>query len=350
MKLDDCTAPSYADLRPLKPTVTDGFPVYPDLVDTLVSANLYPDPDVSYVLAVCSAYAYADAQTVAMIMARMGLEDNNCLMAAESVDVMFITSTAYLLQSKDGRVVILCYRGTAPVDVITWLTDLEVDPVKIQMPAPGSPHEYDVHAGFYRNVLATRYAIEGALTRAIEGRSVRPSGETMPGGMEALFITGHSLGGASAALLATMILTEPELEPIARRLRAVYTYGQPMIGSPQFAKACNKHEFLHEKLIRHIYASDIVPQVPPVESGPFAHFGAEYQFKPSGDGGTWRHNKHPRKQLRNLVEIFTTPLSFLAKQIRVTRDIPFHASINDHLPQYYLDALKPEGVRSEYGT
>ena len=135
------------------------------------------------------------------------------------------------------------------------------------------------------------------------------------------------------------------LAPITEKLRAVYTFGSPMIGSPDYAKACNKNAFLHRKLIRYVYANDIVPQLPPKESGPFAHFGTEYQYGPSG----WHHNEHPREQLRNLVEILTTPLSFLAKQIKLTREIRFHASVNDHLPQYYIDALRPVGVRSEFG-
>lgn len=349
METTDCTAPSYAELRPLKPTRTGTFPVYPDLVETLLSADDYPDPDLAYVMAVCSAYAYSDAQTVSMIMARLGLEDNDCLMISQDVDVLFITSTAFLLQSKDGRVVILCYRGTSPTNVITWLTDLEIDPVRFDMPAPGGPRGYAVHAGFYRNVRSTRYAVERALTDAIEGRSVRPGGEPLANGMEALYITGHSLGGASAMLLATMLLTVPEFEPIAQRLRAVYTIGAPMIGSPEFAAACNEHAFLRERVIRYVYASDVVPQLPPAESGPFAHFGAEYQYKPAGDHGTWQASEHPRKQLRNLVELVTTPLSVLARQFRLARDIPFHASLNDHLPQYYIEALTPPGVQTEFG-
>jgi hypothetical protein len=42
------------------------------------------------------------------------------------------------------------------------------------------------------------------------------------------------------------------------------------------------------------------------------------------------------------VGIFTTPLSFLAKAFTVTRRIPFHTSINDCLPQYYIDTLTPK--------
>ena len=348
MEVDHCIAPSYAELRPLKPRHTDIFPVYDHLVDRLLDADTYPDDDVAFVMAVCSAYAYSDAATVAMIMTRLGLEKNHCLMVAEYVDALLLTSASFLVQSEDGRVVILCYRGTPPTSAITWLTDLAVDPVKIKVPAPTGPDEY-VHGGFYRNVRSTRYALETALTQAIEGRSVLPDAAAMPNRLQALYITGHSLGGASAAMLATMLLTEPAFQGIAGKLKAVYTYGAPMIGSPEFADACNDHEFLRRKMIRYVYESDIVPQLPPRESGPFRHFGVEYQYKRVGRHYDWHHNRQPRRQLRSLLALAATPLSFLARQIRVTREIPFHASINDHLPQYYIDKLTPPHARSEFG-
>ncbi len=349
MDAKDVDAPSFAELRPLKPKRTKTFPVFHDLVDTLVGTKKQPDDVIAYAMAVCCAYAYSDTGTVAMIMARLGLEDNHCLMVSEYVDVLFITSTAYLLQSKDGRVVILCYRGTPPTSLITWLTDLEIDPVKVKMAGPDTSVEYDVHAGFYRNVRSTRYVLEDALKCALTGHSVRKDPVPMPGKMEALYITGHSLGGASAMMLAAMLVTDPAFKQIAAKLKAVYTFGAPMIGSPDFAMACNKNDFLREKLIRYVYGNDIVPQLPPKESGAFAHFGSEYQYRPAGANGQWHHNAKPRDQLRNLFEVVTTPLSFLAKQLQVTREIPFHASVADHLPQYYIDALKPERVRSEFG-
>jgi hypothetical protein len=349
MDLDDRTGPSYKELRPLKPQHTTTFPVFPDLVENLVSAAEHPDPVVAYAMAVCSGYAYGDAGTVAMIMARMGLEENNCRMVSEYVDALLLTSTSFLIQSKEGRVVILCYRGTPPISVITWLTDFDIDPVKIKLAAPGTDHDYLVHGGFYRNVRSTRYEIERALTRAIAGRSVLEHGDAMPNPLEALYITGHSLGGASAAMLTSMLETEPAFAGIAGKLKAVYTFGAPMIGSPEFADACNNSDFMREKVIRYVYANDIVPQVPPKESGSFAHFGREYRYTPAGDHGSWDLSKHPRKQLNNLIEIVTTPLSFLAKQLTGTRNIPFHASLNNHLPQNYIDALRPDGVRSEFG-
>lgn len=113
MEIEDFTAPSYKELRPLKPEKTETFPVFTDLVGKLAGAKKYPDDEIAYVMAICAAYAYSDGQTVAMIMARLGLEDNKCRMVAEYVDIMFITSTSFLIQSKDGRVVVLCYRGDA---------------------------------------------------------------------------------------------------------------------------------------------------------------------------------------------------------------------------------------------
>jgi len=348
METADWIGPSYADLRPLKPQHTDTFPVYDDLVDRLVSAEKYPDPALAYVMAVCSGYAYGDEKTLAMIMARMGLEQNNCRMVSEYVDALLLTSTSFLIQSKDGRVVILCYRGTPPTSLITWLTDFDIDPVKIALAAPGADHEYEVHGGFYRNVRSTRYELERCLTRAIAGRSVLGHGDEMPGALEALYICGHSLGGASAAMLTAMLLTEPDFAGIAGKLKAVYTYGAPMIGSPEFAAACNEDDFMRAKVLRYVYVNDIVPQVPPAESGQFAHFGTEYRYKPPRDHDDWYESK-PRKQLHNLFELATTPLAFLAKQFPLTRNLAFHASIYDHLPENYIEALRPRGKRSEYG-
>jgi hypothetical protein len=91
-----------------------------------------------------------------MMMAHLVLEENHCLKVAEWVDVPFIT---YLIQSRDGRVAILSYRGTPPTSLITWLTDLEVEPVNVRMRLPvgsGTSNDYDVHGSFHDNVRSTR--------------------------------------------------------------------------------------------------------------------------------------------------------------------------------------------------
>jgi len=81
----DTRGPSYARLRPYGPRTTDGFPVYLDLEERLLRARRHPDPAIAHALAVCAAYAYAGTETVSMIMARMGLEENHCRMIGSSV-------------------------------------------------------------------------------------------------------------------------------------------------------------------------------------------------------------------------------------------------------------------------
>jgi hypothetical protein len=106
VKIEHVTAPSYRELRPFKEPTSDGFPVYPDLAERLATTDAHPDDDLRFVMAVCAAYAYGDASTLAMMMTRLGLERNHCRMVSVYVDAMFLTSVAYLIQSRDGRIAI----------------------------------------------------------------------------------------------------------------------------------------------------------------------------------------------------------------------------------------------------
>ena len=297
-------------------------------------------------LATCSSYAYADEQTVTMIAARLGLADNHCVRISQNVDAMFICSTAYLVQSRCGRVAILCYRGTEPVNFINWLTDTDVTPEKLSFPAAGGGPSFTVHAGFYRNVRSTRFEVVAMLQRALRGESILAKGGSMPHPLEALYVTGHSLGAAMAAMMGTMLVMEETYAPIADRLRAVYTYGQPMIGNPALAEACAKDKFLGRQVFRYIYGHNVVAELPPTASGDFAHFGRELRY----EGGRWAESDKPTAQLSNLLELPGAAAAFVAHQLRWLRNMPFQHSLYDHEPQHYIAALTPPGVQSEFGN
>lgn len=357
MLIESAIAPSYTALRPLKPRKSATFPVYDGLANTLSKALDAPDPTVAHVLAVAAGYAYSDAATVSMIMARMGLAENHCLMVGQYVDAMFIDSTGFLVQSEDGSVVILSYRGTQPTSLINWLTDADVYPDRIAFPFPKTDRTFALHAGFYRNVLSTRYEVITALKRAMRGRSVLdgvtnakdlPNGGAMASPMTTLYVTGHSLGGAMAAIMSVMLAIEPEyIENFGTVFRGGYTYGQPMVGSPDFAKECDKQPLLRDRVIRYVYRRDPVPHLPPKESDQFQHFGQEYRF----DGAfPWPETSgHPVDQTGLVTAVLEAPLGFIARQFKALRSIPFQFSLNDHGPQHYISALTPPGVPNEFG-
>ncbi|MEV0254945.1 lipase family protein [Streptomyces sp. NPDC050732] len=422
MRDDFARGPSFAELRPFKEP-TEGapghpaFPVHRDLVDLLAADKGLPDTEgpVPHTMATCAAYAYAgagrvgDPRTVAMIMSRLGLEENRCRVFEQRVDAMYIASAAYLIQDKDRRVVILCYRGTQPEDIISILTDADVRPETLCVDLAGERHE--VHAGFYRNMRATRHLIMQALDRAARGESVDPEEKGVRGdGMEALYITGHSLGGAMAALMGVVLAHEPRYHSVAERLRAVYTFGQPLLGGPEFADACaratdHRGEYvLRDRLLRYIFDRDVVPALPPRPVGPYAPFGRELHYRrPRGvaegtlafaaetaidavslpgdllrgqlrrmagrraraagrslselargpRAGGWAEVSDPGlhyPQMDSLAGLaVVAPLAFFAARLALTRTIPFTYSFEDHGPGHYVNALTPPGVLSEFG-
>jgi hypothetical protein len=92
-----------------------------------------------------------------------------------------------------------------------------------------------------------------------------------------IYVTGHSLGGALAALYTGMLYYNGETE-IAPKVAAVYTFGQPRVGDAQFAK------YMEEKLpnpryFRVVYCNDLVPRIPfDDELFAFKHFGLCFYY------------------------------------------------------------------------
>lgn len=365
----DQVGPTYEELRPGKPTTTSTFPAYPDLVARMAKDGLaHPDPAIAQVLATCAGYAYSDVGTVSMMMTRMGLEKSLCREVSRSVDAMLIRSTAHLVQSQDGRVVIVAFRGTPPLDLVSWFLDADVYPERMATAADshgGKDRPYEVHAGFYRNVRITRHEIIHALQRALRGESivdsttdrsfqhvssVDPTQETgqQRAPLEALYITGHSLGGAMAVILASMLVMSdnPAYQEIGAKLRAVYTFGQPMVGTPDFAaSAAEKFSDANVPVLRYVFKKDPVPLLPPRAVGDFAHFGQEYRL---GRHGTWAasDSSKPMPWGAGLVSSFA---SFGVTKFLPLRDLPFQLKIEDHFPHHYVSSLIPEGHPDEFG-
>jgi hypothetical protein len=319
------------------------FPVYEHLLDSLAAAHaggaVERDATVAHVLATCAGYAYADIETFAMIVSRLGLDAEACVRVSQTVDAMFVCSTAYLAQSRCGRVVVLGYRGTEPQNLGNWLGDADVGSESSILSVREGVHPPRVHAGFHLNVRATWWGVMEELTRALQGRSLLDPTRTVERPLEALYVAGHSLGGAMAVLFALAVAGGVERRAIADRLRAVYTYGQPMAVCAPLPPWVNE---VGRKIVRHVRARDPVPRLPPAEWGPFVHIGQEFRE----DGGVWRRSPSPVEPLVKTREIAQSMVALLAPA-RQRRSFRYSAA--EHRPHHYIEALRPRDRVSELG-
>lgn len=110
-----------------------------------------------------------------------------------------------------------------------------------------------VHGGFLQAFEYLWPVVKGYCDKHLKGSSE----------VKRIFVTGHSLGGAMATLLACAINLRFEDNPVT-----LYTYASPRVGDIEFARHWN-HLVPH---LRHVYRNDIIPAVPPADLG-YHHFG-----------------------------------------------------------------------------
>lgn len=152
-----------------------------------------------------------------------------------------------------------------------------------------------------------------------------------PEKMEALYITGHSLGAALAVLAAAMLHVSPRYACIREKLRGVYTFGQPLMGDQEFSDACDAR--FGELVFRHVYGHDIVTHLPPRLYGAFRTFGQGYVSTPDG----WTHRTGTPTQTYTLVaSAILGAFAWYAKQVPLLRSLRLPLSIADHSPANYV--------------
>ncbi len=124
---------------------------------------------------------------------------------------------------------VLAFRGTDPLTLPNWVTDVVVKLVE---------HEhYDgrVHHGFSLVLKRSWSRIETILERASE---------------KPLFLTGHSMGGALAVLAGCRIARA------GREPEAIYTFGSPRVGDRTFCAGYRLPTY------RVVNGLDLVPEMP----------------------------------------------------------------------------------------
>lgn len=156
-------------------------------------------------------------------------------------DVRFLRGfqTQGIVARRDN-VLIVAFRGTEPINAVDWLSDVSYHQRPLSSGVPGL-----VHGGFARALGEVLQPMLAAL-------------EELDRGKPRLFLTGHSLGGALAVLAAAVLAFERSHD-----VTAVYTYGQPRVGDPDFSTAFNQK--LEALTFRYVNDFDIVPHVPPAQ-------------------------------------------------------------------------------------
>ncbi|WP_437779124.1 lipase family protein [Sorangium sp. So ce1097] len=360
-----------------------------------IRRGLY-DHRAAEMLAFASSWAYADVSTFALSMAQRGLYGNDCVAIRFSNDALLVDTTALLLQSSSKDLLILCFRGTEPRNVINWLSDTS-----------GRMESFlsagKVHGGFHRAIRSIWPILRPLLWAAAERRSICDELQSMKGkwmtvcsadgppdmghppsrsstppgeaeGVErapeepeaseaggvarepglpesvaaevgvsgesnvvrreppALYIAGHSLGGALAVLAAALIDWDDEFhDRFPELIRGIYTYGQPMIGDATFVREHVGN--IGGCLFRHVYDRDIVPRLPSRTMGAFVHLGREYRSTSEG----WELRVRPVQRVLTLgLSNIIGALSWFTQDVLPLKGMRLPFSWGHHSPLNYM--------------
>jgi triacylglycerol lipase len=225
-----------------------------------------------------------------------------------------------------GDAVILAFAGTDPGVWQTIATDAQIARNDVT----------DVHCGFEAAFKVASGYVEAAIN-LVQG--------------ERLFVTGHSLGGALAAIAARYA--------VAKRVTpcAVYTFGMPRIGGDRFCAESSAS--LGPNTYRLVHGDDIVPRVPMPALG-FHHVGrmlqckAETKFDPAAPLSVIGSDE-PR--FPSVIDSFAGHVGTILSGHVLGRPGPMGGvlgeafrllppDIRHHLQDWYLDALRPASAKA----
>jgi len=178
------------------------------------------------------------------------------------------TTQAFVMTDKasDASVVVVSFRGTEPFNMRDWSTDVNLSWL-------GMADMGHVHVGFLKalglqeedgkdaarafpkdapDAAAGKPLAYYKLREVVRDQLAKHPGAT-------LVVTGHSLGGALAAIFPALLALHGE-QDVLDRLLAVVTYGQPRVGDKVFADFLRAR--LRVEMLRVVYRYDVVPRVP----------------------------------------------------------------------------------------
>ncbi|RWR76987.1 Phospholipase A1-IIbeta [Cinnamomum micranthum f. kanehirae] len=186
-------------------------------------------------------------------------------------------------RSVDANLIVVSFRGTEPFDAKDWMADFELSWIKMGkmgrahlgfMKAMGIQDERDYLKGWPKDYQGEKplayYSIRETLKILLQ---VHKNAK--------IVLTGHSLGGALAAIFPSILILHDEAT-ILNRLACVLTYGQPRVGDETFGRFIEGwllYSGLQQLYYRVVYRYDVVPRVPFDDpNSEFRHFGCCIYF------------------------------------------------------------------------
>lgn len=220
-----------------------------------------------------------------------------CQLVYQRADIATEDAHANVIDCADGSVMV-AIRGTKSIrdiltDVSAWRESIE---------------GCDVHKGFYTSATGIR----GLITQTIDGLQNRWLGSRRP-----IFVTGHSLGGAQAVIIAY------QLRCLGYQVANVYTFGQPRTGNR--AWAAKYDATMGPITYRVTNGADIVPWVPWL-LGSYYHSSVE-EYMPFIGARMVENPTTARKLAINGVELYR---EWKRKEL---------AALDDHHIERYLQSL-----------
>ncbi|MFN0052791.1 MAG: lipase family protein [Planctomycetales bacterium] len=170
-----------------------------------------------------------------------------------------------------------------------------------------------VHAGF----LKAFSEVQGQVDQLVRGR--RPG--------QAVWLAGHSLGGALATLAAAHLGADA--------VQGLYTYGAPRVGNSGLTPALPQRSFF-----RFVHRDDLVTTVPPDWLG-YVHAGISHVLRGDAPRSLWKDFTQGAAELASAAQR-------MAKALRLDMgSLPFKVGgLADHAPVYYATLLWNELLES----
>jgi triacylglycerol lipase len=299
--------------------------LYPS--DSAIFAELDRSPNFSLGTATAMAWAAqlayeTDPDKLARILSQWGMVQSDRLLG-RFASLLPITSTKGYITGNDA-VTIIAFSGTDPVHLGDWVRDFS-----FFRTAEG------IHRGFQDGVNVVWAHITSRLALSLN-KSDR------------LYLTGHSLGAALAAVAAERLIRENIVS--ADRISGIYAFGMPRVGSGDFA--ARYEPMLGVKTFRLVYGEDLVARVPPHDDPfGFVHIGrclrCRYGGRLDGTNLLPEVSEDPgdlKLSLRELLRIFgqfPRPDQPPHPGDPLTAAVISHPQpvIRDHIPDSYLRGL-----------